>query len=214
MRVALFDFDGTIADSGPTILASARAALAHLGYPEPEPARMRRFIGPPLLVGITEVLGVPAPDAVRFRGVYRAIYTERMTDADAYPGVPELLRALRDDGWTLGVATSKREDLASRILDALDLSDLFHVVAGGDVNDRRADKAWVLGRALGLLAAQHVDTSRAVMVGDRSHDIVGATEVGLRSIFVTWGYGPPEESAGAWAVADTPTAVRLALAEA
>jgi len=214
MRVALFDFDGTIADSGPTILGSARAALVRLGYPVPDPPHLRRFVGPPLPRGITEVLGVPASGGDEFRRVYRALYEERMTEASVYPGLPELLGTLREEGWTLGVATSKREDLVGRILDAKGLTRLFDVVAGADLLERNADKAWVLGRALALLAEQRVDASRALMIGDRSHDVIGATARGLRTIFVTWGYGPPEEAEGAWAVADTPDDVARALAVA
>ena len=214
MKIALFDFDGTIADSGPTIMGSARDALVELGYPVPPDRRLRGFVGPPLMSGITDVLEVPAEEAEAFRMVYRAIYTERMTEAIVYPGLPELLDRLRGDGWTLGVATSKREDLVARILDAKSLTPLFPVIAGADLSERNASKAWVVGRALELFAAQGVDATRAVMVGDRHHDVVGAAEWDLRTIFVTWGYGPPEESAGAWAVADTPPDVAWLLATA
>jgi len=115
MRVALFDFDGTLVNSGPTVIGAARATLEARGYPVPDAVAIRGFVGPPLLNGITQVLGVPAEEAASFRDAYREIYTQTMTQAEVYPGVEDALRSLLDDGWTLAVATSKREDLARRI---------------------------------------------------------------------------------------------------
>lgn len=207
MCVAIFDFDGTIADSGPQILGSARATLERFGYQAPPEDRLRRFVGPPILTGITEVLGVPADRAEDFRDAYRAIYLQRMTETVLYPGLPDLLQELTGAGWQLGVASSKREDLVRRILEAKGLVASFAVIAGSDMSERSAAKARVLDRALGLFADLGVDASSAVMVGDRHHDVDGAAEHGLPTIFVTWGYGTPAEAEGAWAVAHTPDEV-------
>lgn len=207
VRTALFDFDGTIADSGPTIMAAAAATLTHFGYPVPPPDRLRGFVGPPLPQGITEVLGLPSAMVAEFRARYRATYIEHMTEARPFPGIPDLLAALAEAGWVLGVASSKREDLVARILTAQGLADAFSVVAGADLSERNAGKAWVVGRALARLSDAGVDGSGAVLVGDRHHDVEGAAEHGLRTIFAAWGYGTPTESAGAWAVAATPAEV-------
>lgn len=202
MNVALFDFDGTIVDSGPQILGSVRATLAHFGLPVPPD--IRGFVGPPILTGITEVLGVPAAIAEDFRDTYRSIYIERMTETDPYPGIPDLLADLAAEGWALGVASSKREDLVARILAATGLEDAFMVVAGADISERSAAKERVVARALALFAERGVEAGDAVMVGDRHHDVDGAAARGLPTIFVTWGYGTPAEAEGAWAVADSP----------
>ena len=207
VRIAIFDFDGTIADSGPTIMGSARETLLRLGHPVPDEDRLRLFVGPPLLTGITEVLDVPAERADEFRVTYRAIYTERMTEAVIYPGIPELLAELRAAGWVLGVASTKREDLVARILHAKELAAPFEVIAGADLLDRHASKAWVLGRALAALATRGLDTRGALLVGDRRHDVDGAAEHGIRTIFARWGYGTEAEAAGAWAIADSPVEV-------
>ncbi|MGM0384401.1 MAG: HAD family hydrolase [Actinomycetota bacterium] len=207
MHIALFDFDGTIADSGPTIMAAASATLRHFGYPVPPPQRLRGFVGPPLPQGITEVLGLPPELVPEFRTRYRATYVERMTEAPPFPGIPALLTALAEAGWVLGVASSKREDLVVRILAAQGLGEAFTVVAGADRTEHNAGKAWVLGRALALLSESGMDGSDAVLVGDRHHDVEGAAEHGLRTVFAAWGYGAPEESEGAWAVAESPAAV-------
>lgn len=205
MRVALFDFDGTLVDSGPTVIGAARDALIQLGYPVPDDDTIQGFVGPPLLTGITQVLGVPAERAEEFRRTYRAIYADTMTQAQVYPGVADLLQRLTDDGWTLAVATSKREDLAITIAEATGIAGYFTAMAGADLTEQHADKSWVIGRALDLLKAEGVDPSAAIMVGDRRHDMAGATEQGLRAVFVAWGYGPISEAADAAAIAHDPT---------
>lgn len=213
MRVALFDFDGTLVNSGPTVIGAAKDALIKLGYPVPDDEAMKGFVGPPLLTGITQVLGVPQDRAVEFRDTYRSIYVETMTQAPLYPGIEELLQRLTQDGWMLAVATSKREDLATRIADATGIGRYFTAVAGADLTEENAGKSWVIGRALSLLKEQGVDAADAIMVGDRLHDIAGATDQGLRSVFVTWGYGPIAEGRDAAAIAHTPSQLAGFLAE-
>lgn len=211
MRVALFDFDGTLVDSGPTIIASVRLALDQLGHPVPDANEIRRFVGPPLLIGITEVLGVPKDRAIEFRDTYRAIYAQHMLEADPYPGIVAALTRLTADGWKLAIATSKREDLAVKIATVKGLLPHFRVVAGSDIAEQHTGKAWVISRALELLRAQGINGSDAVMIGDRHHDIVGATEQGLPSIFVTWGYGAEPEARGADAIVTDPAQLPSAL---
>ena len=211
VQTVLFDFDGTLADSGPTIMAAAAATLEHFGYPVPPPEHLRGFVGPPLLQGITGILGVPVERAADFRFHYRSLYIERMTEAPLFPGVRDLLTGLGNAGWVLGVASSKREDLVQRIIAAHGLTEAFTVIAGADVAERHAGKAWVVGQALTRLTHAGVDGSSAVLVGDRHHDVAGAADHGLRSVFAAWGYGTPAEATGAWAVADTPAEVARVL---
>lgn len=193
MNIALFDLDGTIVDSGPTILASASETLVEFGYPIPEPDRLRRFVGPPINRGIVEVLQVPEHQVVDFRNAYRARYRQHMVQAPVYDGVPDLLRELVAAGWKLGVATSKREDMAEEIIRHNGLDSVFDIVAGADVAESRADKASVVERALELFADIGVDARGALMVGDRAHDVVGARAHGLNTVYVLWGYGSPAE---------------------
>lgn len=208
--IALLDFDGTIVDSGPTILAAATDTLLEMGYPIPEMARLRGFIGPPIFQGIMNVLGVSEVDAPEFLKRYRARYQVSMTEAQVYDGVRELLETLPSEGWTLAVASSKREDLVERILDAHNLTDYFHAVAGADLAETRASKEAVIARALDLLGAS-VENDHIVMVGDRHHDVVGATAHGIPAIAVTWGYGGEAETDGAYAVAHSAEELRATL---
>lgn len=212
MDIVLFDFDGTIADSGPTILAAAAQTLEAMGYSLPDTDRMRRFVGPPIAQGIIDVLRVPEPAAAEFLQQYRARYLTTMLGAPLYDGIPELLAALTSEGWTLATASSKREDLVSKIIDAHDLGDYFTAIGGADLAETRASKEAVVGHTLNLLGAS-ADTDRIIMVGDRHHDIEGAASHGIRTIFVTWGYGTVEEADDALAVVHSTAELHDALAE-
>lgn len=106
MSIALFDLDGTIVDSGPTIVTSATETLEAFGFPVPGMEQLRRFVGPPINIGIVDVLGVPEGLMVDFRTAYRARYTQRMLEAPMYDGMEALLRDLAESGWIIGLATS------------------------------------------------------------------------------------------------------------
>ncbi|MFH5822704.1 HAD hydrolase-like protein [Georgenia sp. AZ-5] len=195
----LLDLDGTITDSGAAITTSIVEALTAFGYPAPAPDQLRRFVGPPIRVGLTEIGGVRAADLEDVVEVYRATYTGRMLDVDVYPGMPELVRALHDAGLPLALATSKLLTMASPILEGTGLAQCFTAVCGA--TDARSTKAEVVQDALAALRAAGADVTGAVMVGDRHHDVEGAAAHGVPAVLAGWGYGHQDEADGAYAVA-------------
>ena len=222
-RLVLFDLDGTLVDSTPGIWASVRVAAARLGLPEPTPAQLRSMVGPPLEEGFAGAFGLTGEDVDRAVLAYREHYTAgavhgqpptpgtpaAMFDATVYPGVPELLAALRADGAVLAVATSKPEPFAVRILEHVGLLACFATVHGATLDGAVRHKEQVVAAAL----AAHPDGERAVLVGDRLHDVLGARVHGLPCIGAGWGPAPSGEleAAGAVAVVATPAEVLDAL---
>jgi len=205
-RLVLFDLDGTLVDSTPGIWASVRVAAAELGLPEPTPGQLRAMVGPPLEDGFAAAFGLPPGDVARAVAAYRAYYgAGALLDADVYPGVPELLAALRADGALLAVATSKPEPFALRVLAHVGLLPAFAGVHGATLDGAVRHKDQVVGAAL----AAHPDGERPVLVGDRSHDVLGARAHGLPCIGAGWGPALPGElaAAGAVAVAGRPAEV-------
>jgi phosphoglycolate phosphatase len=205
-RLVLFDLDGTLVDSSPGIFSSVRFAAAELGLPEPTPEQLGRMVGPPLQDGFALVLGVPAADVPRAVTAYRATYAAgALLDVAVHDGVRELLRVLRAGGVTLAVATSKPELFAVRVLEHTGLLAFFASVHGATMDGAVRHKHQVVAAAL----AAHPDGRDPVLVGDRSHDVLGAAAHGLPCIGAGW--GPAEdgelESAGAMAVAATPADV-------
>ena len=103
--------------------------------------------------------------------------------------------------YRLAIATSKPELTARRILEYFGYTDRFEVIGGATFDMSRATKPAVLGYVLDQLGP-----TRAVMVGDRHHDVEGAAEHGLACVGVTWGYAQPGElqRAGARWIVDEP----------
>ncbi|MBR6744498.1 MAG: HAD family hydrolase [Clostridia bacterium] len=204
--VILFDLDGTLTDSAEGIVNSVVYALERKGVPYASKQALRRFVGPPLQDAFRDYCGFSeeeAKDAVR---LFREYFTEKGIYENAvYEGVPEMLRSLCKAGFRLAVATSKPEAFAKQILERFDLAKYFTVIAGASMDG--TDKPTVIRQALSRL---HTEPSfRALMVGDREHDIFGAKEVGIASLGVLYGYGSEEElkEAGAAYLADSPSAI-------
>jgi phosphoglycolate phosphatase len=210
-RLVLFDLDGTLVDSTPGIWASIRFAIARLGSPEPTPGQLNAMVGPPLEDGFAGAFGLRPGDVGRAVELYRSHYTAgAMFDAEVYDGIPELLAGLRADGSTLAVATSKPEPFAVQILEHAGLLARFAGVHGATLDGRVRHKDQVVAAAL----AAHPAGERPVLVGDRSHDVLGARAHGLPCIGAGWGPAPPGElaAAGAAVVAAAPAEVPAALA--
>ena len=146
---------------------------------------------------------------------YRTVYeVTGLFETRLYDGVVEMLDALTEAGCTLAIATSKPEVSALRVIEHLGLAGRFKFVGGATHEPGRRTKAEVVGHVLDRLGL--VGGPEIVMVGDRNHDIEGARHHGIDTIAVGWGYGSREEheTAGAWAIAETPAdVVRLVLGD-
>ncbi|MGT2425664.1 HAD hydrolase-like protein [Amnibacterium kyonggiense] len=202
--VILVDLDGTVMDSAPGITRSLAVALEELGLPVPPPALMVEFVGPPILDGLRDVAGLTGADAARTLERYRERYRRLGAfEAEPYAGIRDALERLRELA-PLALATSKPETIATRILEHFGLAALFTVLAGASDDETRSAKADVIAHALALLDERGIDRSRPVMIGDRIHDVEGAAEHGIPTVVAGWGYGAPEEAAGAVAIARTP----------
>ena len=200
-KTILFDLDGTLTDSGEGIINCATLALRHFGLPIPSYADMRTFVGPPLRDSFIR-FGVPADQADEAIQVYRSRYIPTgMFENTPYPGIRELLEALRAEGYTLYVATSKPEEMSVTILEKFDLAKYFHRICGASIDSSRSTKDAVIAYLLESSGAKE----DMVMVGDTKYDILGAKAHGIPAIGVGWGYGKVEEmeEAGAVGIADS-----------
>jgi phosphoglycolate phosphatase len=194
--VVVFDIDGTLLDSATGIVAGFQHALRSVGFQPPSAAALRVDLGPP--VGeIFTALGLPAVDLRAAVLAYRTYYLAHgMQQSTPYPGVLELLEALRAAGVVLATATAKRTDVARAIVDHHHLTDYFSVVNGTD--DHHRTKTETLGHTLEQLGRPPV--ARVMMVGDRHSDVTAAHHCGVLPVAVSWGYGSAAELSAADAV--------------
>jgi phosphoglycolate phosphatase len=198
LRAVLFDLDGTLTDPKLGITRSIQHALRKRGLPVPDANALAPCIGPPLEQSFRERFGLAPDDAVRAVADYREYFEPHgMYENAVYPGIPELLARLREGGVRLALATSKPTVYAERILAHFGLAEHFEHVVGSFLDGRRVEKAELVADALALLDG--VARERAVLVGDRMHDIAGARANGIAAIGVGYGYGTREELEGAGA---------------
>ena len=206
--VLLVDLDGTIVDSLDGIVGSLAFAFAELGKAAPDAATLRAFVGPPILDGFQRLGGLTADEALQALEIYRPHYLEvGLLAAPVYPGMADFLHDAHASGRPMSLATSKPEPMAHLVLDHHDLAKYFTVFTGAGEDEVRSTKADVVAEALRRLVSRGAHTQRTIMIGDRIHDVEGAGEHGVPTVFVTWGYGNRDESRHAVARVDDTTAL-------
>ncbi len=208
----LFDLDGTLVDSGEGILKCAELALRHFNLPIPTPEEMRTFVGPPLRDSFQR-FGCTPEQAEEAVAVYRSRYTTvGKFEGFVYPGIRELLKALKASGCRLFVATSKPENTSVEILNHFGLAAYFDCIAGAALDKSRGTKEEVIA----YLLSQVGTLESALMVGDTAFDVLGAAEHGIPCAGVSWGYGTVAsmEEAHAAAIVDNTEALLALVTEA
>jgi phosphoglycolate phosphatase len=206
MDAIYFDLDGTLTDPKPGITRSIQYAMQKLDLPVPSQDELTWCIGPPLRDSFVKLLGGDSRADLAV-----TLYRERFGDVGlyenaVYPDIEHILTALKQSHGRLFVATSKARVFAERIIDHFGLGGYFEHVFGAELDGTRVHKSDLLAYALDKTG---VDPSRALMIGDRSHDMIGARNNGMGALGVLYGYGSREEliEAGASHVCASPRAV-------
>lgn len=207
LRLAVFDCDGTLVDGQAAVCTAMDAAFAAHGLPLPDRHLVRRSVGLSLPQAVRVLL--PEADDALCQGidaVYRSAFRSAREDGQLveplYAGIRELLDALRQDGWLLGVATGKSDRGLAHCLAVHGLTDHFVTLQTADRHPSKPHPA-MLEAALLEAGAQ---PAGAVMIGDTAYDMALGVNAGVRALGVDWGYHEPSEllAAGAAAVARDP----------
>ena len=190
--VILFDLDGTLTDPALGITNSVAYALEKMGITPPQRQELLKFIGPPLAGSFEKYYGLSKEDSYRAVDIYREYFAPKgIFENTVFEGIPEMLKKLKAAGKTVALATSKPTVFADKILKHFNLFDFFDLTVGSKLDGTLTDKAEVVRVVLERLGV--TDKATAVMVGDRSHDIVGGAKNGLKTVGVTFGYGSKTE---------------------
>ena len=206
-KYVLFDLDGTISDPKVGICTSVQQALKKFGIDVPDINTLTPFIGPPLRDSFRDFYHIKPEDMEDVIAAYRARFsTVGLFENDLYDGIPELLKALKENGRKLALASSKPRVFVQKILDHFEISDYFDVIMGSELDGTRENKSEIIAECLRLLSIDaNGDLSECAMVGDRKYDVEAAIAANLPAIAVSYGYGSREEltAAGAEVIADT-----------
>jgi len=210
-----FDLDGCVVVSDEAIADALAHGLGLVGLPLPDAAGLRAAIGPPLITTISGLVkasgGDPSsPDGAAMVAAAVAAYRTRYAEVGfsltrPVPGIVELLERLRvgrAPGPTV-IVTAKPTAVAEPLLERLGLRGAFDAVHGAPMGPDVEEKRVTLARALTESA---VPPGAAVMIGDRSHDVLAGRACGVRTVGVLWGAGDRSEleRAGADVVIERP----------
>ncbi|MCL2198113.1 MAG: HAD-IA family hydrolase [Defluviitaleaceae bacterium] len=193
----LFDLDGTLTDPQVGMRKSLEYALAAMGE-KTDFTNFNAFIGPPLRDTLRDFFGFTGEKTEIAVEKYREYYGETgIFENEVYPGIVEMLTALKDKGVKMAVATSKVTEYAERVLVHFDLAKYFDYVCGAKFDGSRSAKSEIIADVLERY--KKTACKKAVMVGDRKYDILGAKSAGIDSIGVLWGHGSAVELSDAGA---------------
>ncbi len=188
----LFDLDGTVSDSQNGILNSIRYCLSHYGINSPDPAFLKKFIGPPLVQSLIEYYAFEPAEARRAVDIYHKYFSNKgIFQNTLFPGIQQVLETLYQKEKTIILATSQPTYLAEKITEYLNIKTYFTDIIGSNADGTRMDKREILQHIFDL----HTEIPRKsfIMIGDRMHDILGARHHGIDSVWVNYGYGDDEE---------------------
>ena len=208
IKLAIFDCDGTLVDSGATIRSALEQAFEAHGLNCPPVEVTRKVIGLSLMESM-QVLA-PGGDHAALTQTYKDAFFA-MRGAGRVEGIADLLDELEADDWLLGVATGKSDRGLKHCLETHGLGDRFVTLQTADRNPSKPHPAM----ALAAMAEAGAEPGQTIFVGDTGWDMGCARGAGVGAIGAGWGYHEVEEltAEGAHGVAMSPRDV-VALADA
>lgn len=189
----IFDFDGTVTDTGEGILKSLQYSFKENGKPVPSFDELKKFIGPPIHYSFVTFYNVSEDEVTSYIEKYRERYRSKgIYECKLYDGMVDLLEQLKSKDVKIGIASSKPVKLIHDVMNTLGITNMFDAVSGTQFDDsHQVSKTELILNAMQKLGV--TDKNRALMVGDRYFDIDGAHGAGIDCCAVLYGYGSQEE---------------------
>lgn len=194
-RAAVFDLDGTLLNTLPSLVASCRETLEILGLPPFGEEAVRTFIGMGQRVLVERMMaasGIEDQAMIdRAQAVYQEVFPRLCTyQVEAFEGIEALLDQLADWGFKLAVMTNKRDSLTAAVLARAFPPDRFDAIRGSLPGvPLKPDP----GSTLDLLAQLGADPATSYFIGDSDIDILTGRAAGMQTIAVSWGFRPVQE---------------------
>ena len=194
-RAMLFDLDGTLADTVPSLHKAVLGALRYVGLPDITQEMTRSYVGNGAMMLLARAIsGSMEPDPAilesallkKAREGFNIAYASCLDCREqVFSGVPETLSYLKESGILLAVLSNKPHVFVRPVLEKAGLLGYFNFTLGGDLLEKKKpDPApfYYVCSELGVVPGE------CVMVGDSSNDIIGARRSGMISIGLTYGY--------------------------
>lgn len=188
----VFDLDGTLVDTAPDLVHATNHVLGSLGLAPLAAGQVRPWISFGARRMIIEALaasGQPSANTDTIDGLLEQFLTHYVANiavaSRPYAGAVAALGRYQEQGATLAVCTNKREAMALKLLEALELAPMFAAIAGRDtfpVSKPHPD------HLRGTIRLAGGNDARAIMVGDSAVDIATARAAGVPVVGVSFGY--------------------------
>lgn len=182
-RLALFDFDGTLADSQDWFLGIFDHVADRFGYRRLVPGDRERLRGLETRA-ILHDLGVPTWKLPMIAKHVRELATRDIDQIRLFPGAAEMLAALKSGGVQAAVVSSNDEGNVRRVLGPA-AAHVAYFACGASLFGKAS-------KVRGVLKATGVDSRDAIFVGDEMRDVTAARDADIDSGLVAWGYADPD----------------------
>jgi phosphoglycolate phosphatase len=209
-RLAIFDCDGTLVDSGANICLAMEECFARAELPAPARERTRAVVG----LSLVEAMRAMLPEAEAhvhvalaedYKHAFQRLRGRGLVEEPLYEGIAELIDALDRGEWLLGVATGKSDRGLSLCLEHHGLTGRFVTLQTADRHPSKPHPSMIET----AMAEAGAAPETTLMIGDTSYDMAMAKSAGVLAIGVNWGYHRREEllAAGADYIADHPSEI-------
>ena len=184
IKLLVFDWDGTLADSTALIVDAMQAAISQLQYQARSDGQISDIIGLGL-VEAAQILfpGMERASHERIANCYRLHYAKRAHETSLFQDVPDTLRALQERGYRMAIATGKSRRGLDNSLRQTGLEDFFHATRCADETCSKPHPQMLHE----ILDELDMRPEHAVMVGDSAYDMEMALNAGMSPIAVSYG---------------------------
>ena len=204
-KLVVFDMDGTLNRIELFIIPTYREVLRRFSGTQADDDTVLRLMGcvdEEIYQGL-----LPGAPMERFQEFMALTAEAEYRNIDRYhgtfDGVPEMLRRLSDSGYILAVCTNGTNGYVKKIVQALELAPYFTYLQGAEPGCTKSDTL--------KMVLEKIRPDKAVMVGDRHHDLQAARDNGLPFVGCQYGYLPREVDEADFrvsAAAEIPRAVK------
>jgi len=193
IRLIIFDFDGTLGDTRRNIVTTMQMTIRETGLPARTDHECASTIGLPLDGCFEALYPDESKDTILLcTDTYRRIFQENLQTMkpQVFPKVRETLLALKEQGLTLTIASSRWHKSLSELTHDLQIAEyISYLVGADDVVKAKPDPEPVLK----TLSAMGFKASEALVVGDMNVDILMGRNAGAKTCGVTYGNGTKQE---------------------
>lgn len=191
MALIMFDMDGTLIDSGFAITNTINYVRENLGFERLEKNYILEKVNDPQINAAEFFYGTKEFTKQQTK-LFEEYYNEHcLSDLVVYDGMAKLIDDLKND-FILTVATNANSTYAHKMLNHVGLGKYFTTILGYDCVKNPKPHPEMVNKTLEI---HNISKEKAQLIGDSKKDIMAATNAGVDSVLVNWGFSNHEKDA-------------------